>query len=101
LCAAHDDFKNFEALRENLSRARPKDTVLNYAGRDPKGRRLIRKTRTTRMPIKLRGGKTGPTGFCWTQRLYPPRAAPLSVSHTRPDLFEEGIRRVVLVHFRN
>jgi hypothetical protein len=38
LCAAHDDFKNFEALREDLSRARPKDTVLNYAGRDPKGR---------------------------------------------------------------
>jgi hypothetical protein len=33
LYAARDDFKNFEALREHLSRARPKDTTLNYARR--------------------------------------------------------------------
>jgi hypothetical protein len=39
LSAAHDDFKNFEPLREDLSRARrPNDTALNYAGRGPKGR---------------------------------------------------------------
>jgi Ti-type conjugative transfer relaxase TraA len=33
LYAAQDDFKNFEALREHLSKARPKDTTLSYAGR--------------------------------------------------------------------
>jgi hypothetical protein len=33
LYAGHDDFKNFEALRQHLSRARPKDTTLNYAQR--------------------------------------------------------------------
>jgi Ti-type conjugative transfer relaxase TraA len=33
LYAAHNDFKNFEALRQHLSRPRPKDTTLNYAQR--------------------------------------------------------------------
>jgi hypothetical protein len=33
LYAAHDDFKNFEALNDRLSRARLKDTTLNYAER--------------------------------------------------------------------
>jgi Ti-type conjugative transfer relaxase TraA len=33
LYAAHDDFKNLEALREHLSRTRSKDTTLNYAER--------------------------------------------------------------------
>jgi hypothetical protein len=33
LYAAHDDFKNFETLMDHLSRARRKDTTLNYAER--------------------------------------------------------------------
>jgi hypothetical protein len=33
LYAGNDDFKNFEALKERLSRARPKDTTLDYAQR--------------------------------------------------------------------
>jgi Ti-type conjugative transfer relaxase TraA len=31
--AGHDDFKNFEALKDRFSRARPKDTTLDYAQR--------------------------------------------------------------------
>jgi hypothetical protein len=33
LYAAHDDLKNFEALKDRLSRVRPKDTTLNNAQR--------------------------------------------------------------------
>jgi hypothetical protein len=33
LYAGNDDFNNFEALKERLSRARPKDTTLDYAQR--------------------------------------------------------------------
>jgi hypothetical protein len=33
LYAARHDFKNFESLKEQLSRARPKDTTLDYAER--------------------------------------------------------------------
>jgi hypothetical protein len=33
LYAGNDDFKDFEALKERLSRARPKDTALDYAQR--------------------------------------------------------------------
>jgi superfamily I DNA/RNA helicase len=33
LYAGNNDFKNFEALKERLSRARPKDTTLDYAQR--------------------------------------------------------------------
>ena len=33
LYAGNDDFKDFEALKERLSRARPKDTTLDYAQR--------------------------------------------------------------------
>ena len=33
LYAGNDDFRNFEALKERLSRARPKDTALDYAQR--------------------------------------------------------------------
>ena len=33
LCAGSADFKDFEALKERLSRARPKDTTLDYAQR--------------------------------------------------------------------
>jgi hypothetical protein len=33
LYGANDDFKNLEALKDRLSRARPKDTTLNYEQR--------------------------------------------------------------------
>jgi hypothetical protein len=33
LYAGNDDFKDFEALKERLSRARPKDTAMDYAQR--------------------------------------------------------------------
>jgi ATP-dependent exoDNAse (exonuclease V) alpha subunit len=33
LYAGNDDFRDFEALRERLSRARPTDTTLDYAQR--------------------------------------------------------------------
>jgi Ti-type conjugative transfer relaxase TraA len=63
LYAGHDDFKNFEALRDRLSRARAKDATLDYSRRrglelatqltrKRKEREASEKKRTVREPIE-------------------------------------------------
>jgi hypothetical protein len=63
LYAGHDDFKNFEALRDRLSRARPKDATLDYSRRrglelaiqlthKPKERPATQERETARQPIE-------------------------------------------------
>jgi len=64
LYTGHDDFKNFEALRDRLSRARAKDSTLDYSRRrglelatqltrQRKEREAPKKRRTVREPIEV------------------------------------------------